>query len=380
MIKDILLSFKDTIKTKTTNPFFGTLIIVWILHNWKLIFILFNFNTATTLESKVQFIETYLDPKTFTQNMGCVVVISFIVLICSYFLLNLSRLIVNFYEKKITPFIYKITDENSVVLKDTHDILKKEKEYCEKKLETEKESKSKLQDEYDKYERKMNSLILEKDEEKKNIQKEYINLRNEYSALIDKKEKEIYSIQKEKEKLINGFELQKNELKNQHEKEIESLNLNYRNLIKLKDEEKNRLKILYDKIEEKNNKIILRKETKEKPIFNIHFDKNNNIDDKSIFFIINNLGKETEDTIIRLKFFNLSKSNTEIITKKISLNRIFKSDTNNKYSLQFDNTIDLSDIDSFSIEINAQDTIDEIMYTTLHFYKFECGKDYNINF
>lgn len=53
MIEDLFVSFKENIKGKTTNPFFGTLILVWIFHNWRLIYSIFNFDTSSNLDTSV---------------------------------------------------------------------------------------------------------------------------------------------------------------------------------------------------------------------------------------------------------------------------------------------------------------------------------------
>lgn len=169
MIKDLLISFKDTMKTKTTNPFFGTLIIVWFIHNWQLIYTLFNFNVETKLESKIDFISSYLAPDVFIKNLGIVIIITFGVLISSYTFLNLSRFIVNFFEKIITPQVYKLTDKSSIVLKHDFEIQKLEKERYEKKYENEKELRLKLQNDYEVLETKyQKSLLIDESKNNKN--------------------------------------------------------------------------------------------------------------------------------------------------------------------------------------------------------------------
>jgi hypothetical protein len=155
MIKDLLVSFTENIKTKTTNPFFGTLILVWFFDNWRLIYSLFNFAPTMNLESRKEFLATYLDPQNFLPNLVQCIWITILVLIGSYILLNFSRLIVNFFEKVITPLMYKWTDKSSIVLKKDYDILCTEKERFEKKYELERETRLKLQDEYEKLEIKL---------------------------------------------------------------------------------------------------------------------------------------------------------------------------------------------------------------------------------
>ena len=56
---DITSSFFDNIKDKTTNPFFGTLIFVWLVRNWDLVYTVFNFDSDCNLEDKKEFIRKY---------------------------------------------------------------------------------------------------------------------------------------------------------------------------------------------------------------------------------------------------------------------------------------------------------------------------------
>ena len=117
MIKDFLVSFKDNIKEKTTNPFFGTLTIVWTVKHWKFVYSLFNFDDSATLDTRLTFIETYFKDESFWSYLLSPVLLTFAVIIGSYTLINLSRLIINIFEKKVTPYVYKVTDSSSIVLK-----------------------------------------------------------------------------------------------------------------------------------------------------------------------------------------------------------------------------------------------------------------------
>lgn len=147
MIKDIFFSLKDNVKQKTTNPFFGTLIIVWIIHNWQFVYSLFNFEKEVTLQKRINFLKLYLEPLPFAKSLGLCILITIGVLISSYLLLNISRLIVNLYDKKLTPWIYMITDKTSIVLRSEYEDMKSERDLMSQKLETEREYKLKLQSE-----------------------------------------------------------------------------------------------------------------------------------------------------------------------------------------------------------------------------------------
>jgi hypothetical protein len=153
---------------KTTNPIFGSLIIVWLIHNWKLMYKIFNFSSTETIEQRMAFIASYLDPPNFLPNLGWCILIAFVVLMVSYFLLYLSRLIINFFENIVAPFVYKITDKSSVVLKTNYELLKTEKDQLNDRLESERKSRVSLQNELENLESKYSKLQIDFDTYKAN--------------------------------------------------------------------------------------------------------------------------------------------------------------------------------------------------------------------
>jgi hypothetical protein len=163
MIKDFFVSFSDNLKEKNKNPFLGTYLLVWLIRNWKLIYTLFNFDDKTTLVNKVKFIDDYYSRMDFMDNLFQNILWSFGLLIVTYFLLNISRLIVNISEKRITPWIYKITDSKSIVLRGEYDRLRTDNDELQVRLDKERESKSRLE-----------SRI-------KNLEEEIINVSNIHS-------------------------------------------------------------------------------------------------------------------------------------------------------------------------------------------------------
>ncbi|WP_299112890.1 hypothetical protein [uncultured Winogradskyella sp.] len=165
MIKDFLISFKDNFKEKTRNPFLGTYLIVWIIRNWLLVYTLFNFDKIHNLDFKVNFIKTYYSENDFITNLLTNILWSLGLLILTYVLLNVSRFIINLSEKQITPWIYKITDSKSIVLKEEYDRLKQEKNLIENKLEDERENRVKLLNEISRLENRIDELSLDNLEE-----------------------------------------------------------------------------------------------------------------------------------------------------------------------------------------------------------------------
>jgi hypothetical protein len=188
MIKDFLISFRDNFKEKTRNPFLGTYLIVWVILNWELIYTLFNFDEKYKLENKVAFIKTYYAEQSFIGNLFKTVLWAFGLLILTYLLLALSRLITNFSEKRITPWIYKITDSKSIVLKETYENLRIENLRIETKLEKERENKKRLLIEISELEKTIDKINLSNIEENNDTEEtiKNISLDNEVDVLFNK--------------------------------------------------------------------------------------------------------------------------------------------------------------------------------------------------
>lgn len=195
MLQEFITSFKDNLKEKSANPFFGTLILVWLLRNWKLVFGVFNFDKDTGLEDKLKFVSEFFEPSSFLLNFFTTILYTFLALILSFALLSLSRLIVNFFDRKVTPWVYQITDKSSVVLKSDFDHLVEEKRKLEERIEVERAHKVKVQQERDELEKKLFSkslngtLISDTSEEVLNVKKytESIvskSLQSEFEELI----------------------------------------------------------------------------------------------------------------------------------------------------------------------------------------------------
>ena len=154
------MSFKDNINKKTTNPFLGTYFVVLIWRNWELLYSLFNFDQKTTLSQKILYITTYLESKNVLKELGINVLYAFAVIIVTYILINVSRLIINFFEKKVTPNVYRLTDKSSIVTKERYDQLNTNYTELEKKLESERELRIKSQREIEELETKLGEAKL----------------------------------------------------------------------------------------------------------------------------------------------------------------------------------------------------------------------------
>ena len=158
MIKDFLISFKDSISKKATNPFLGTYFGVWLIRNWDLVYAVFNFDEVDNLQTRLAYINHYYTHCPFFENLCWNLLIAFAVLIATYTVLGLSRLIVNTYDKRIAPHISKITDSNSIVDKDVHKLVINNVNDLEQKLNQSREDKSKLQSESIKHEKELEDI------------------------------------------------------------------------------------------------------------------------------------------------------------------------------------------------------------------------------
>jgi len=119
-------SVVDNFRTKTTNPFFGTLIAVWIFHNWRLVYMLFNFDKGTKLSKKLEEISGYLDGWDFVWNLLLCVGIALVVVVFTYVFLGISKYISGVYNEKISPRIDAIFGDENIVSKDKYLKLDKE--------------------------------------------------------------------------------------------------------------------------------------------------------------------------------------------------------------------------------------------------------------
>lgn len=161
MIKYTISSFSDNIIQKIRNPFLGTFIIVWVIRNWKFIYSLFYFDSELSLDNRIVIIKTYF--KDYGINEILITVgYSFLILTTTYVLLNISRLIVNFFDKMVTPEVYKITDKSSVVLKTLYNEKIKKIDELESKVQSERDLRLKAQNENEQLENRIKELLTPK--------------------------------------------------------------------------------------------------------------------------------------------------------------------------------------------------------------------------
>ena len=157
MVKDTLNSIFDNLKERTTNPFLGTLIVVWVFRNWTLVYGLFNFDKGFTLDKKLKYIADHYQSQAFVPNLLIVVAITFLVLVSTYCMLTLGRLISDTYDKFVLPYLARITDKSSIVLKTEYKALEEVVKQLEIRLEEERLAKVAVQNERDRLDEKLSA-------------------------------------------------------------------------------------------------------------------------------------------------------------------------------------------------------------------------------
>lgn len=125
---EIINSFFTNIKDKLTNPFFGTLILVLIIHHWQLWFSIFNFDTDCTLEDKIRVIKMYAENKLTFKLLMYDVFQAVIFMFIGYLVILGTRSLVMWVEFGLMPFITKRIVNKNVVRKSEYDDVVKERE------------------------------------------------------------------------------------------------------------------------------------------------------------------------------------------------------------------------------------------------------------
>ncbi|WP_448103615.1 hypothetical protein [Pedobacter panaciterrae] len=200
MVKDTLNSVFDNLKERTTNPFLGTLIVVWVLKNWKLVYSLFYFDSNFKLEDRLCFISQYFQDKSFTYNLFIVVLLTILVLLFTYCMLSLSRLITDAYDKIVLPFLSKLTDKSSIVLKSEHLALKEVVKQLEVRLEEERLAKGTAQKERDESDAKLAEILSKKPNSEHALESEVTNTIPQSFIRVSNKAKQLWTPTK-----FNGY-------------------------------------------------------------------------------------------------------------------------------------------------------------------------------
>ena len=127
---EVINSFFTNIKDKLTNPFFGTLIIILIVHHWQLWYAVFNFDPDCTLDDKLFFIRNYADKYLSFWPFMWIVVQSIFFMFLGYIIIVVTRSLVLWVEFWLMPWITrKVVNKNVVERKEYDEVVKEREEY-----------------------------------------------------------------------------------------------------------------------------------------------------------------------------------------------------------------------------------------------------------
>ncbi|MFC0778725.1 hypothetical protein [Flavobacterium sp. HJSW_4] len=125
---DVLNSFFSNIKDKLTNPFFGTLIIVLLIHHWQLWYAIFNFDNDCTLNDKIAFIKNYTATDLTSWCVLSDVLHAIFFMLLGYLIIIATRSLVLYIEFGLMPSITGKIVNKDVVRKSEYDDVVKERE------------------------------------------------------------------------------------------------------------------------------------------------------------------------------------------------------------------------------------------------------------
>lgn len=186
MVKSLIGSFSENLIEKSRNPFLGTYALVWLVRNWVIVYTLFNFDKELKMQDRIDFISCYFFNNSLLENLGINILWALGLLVLTYLLLNISRFIVNFSEKQVTPRVYEITDKNSIVTKDVYNKALERINDLETVVDNERKRRFEAERRADEIEKKqLNENIISKEgtPEDKEIKDEISSL---YEKLVEK--------------------------------------------------------------------------------------------------------------------------------------------------------------------------------------------------
>jgi hypothetical protein len=127
---EVVNSFFSNIKDKLTNPYFGTLIIVLIIHHWELIFGIFNFDDGVTLDKKLEFVKNYIVNNITWKSFIWDALQALLYMLIGYLIVVLTRSIVLFIEFGLMPLITgKIVNKNVVRRTEYDEVVQEREQY-----------------------------------------------------------------------------------------------------------------------------------------------------------------------------------------------------------------------------------------------------------
>lgn len=194
---EVINSFFSNIKDKLTNPFFGTLIFVLLIHHWQLWYTVFNFDNDCTLNDKIVFIRNYAAINlTFWVILSDVLHAIFLMLL-GYSIIIATRSLVLYIEFGLMPSITgRIVNKDVVRRSEYDDVVKEREQYFDQYEEQRKNVRnfSKVIDEQTELIKLKDSDLLKQSETISNSIKDLDNNKKKLTKEQDEKAKQTTQI------------------------------------------------------------------------------------------------------------------------------------------------------------------------------------------
>ena len=227
---EVINSFFSNIKDKLTNPFFGTLILVLLVHHWELIYAIFNFDSDCTLIERITFLQNYISENITIGTVVCDFGYALLYMALGFLIVIGTRSIVMLMEHNLMPWITKKIVNKNVVERSLYDEIVRERE-----------------DYFDQYEeQRKNVRNFSKTIDSQNIQikekdKDLVEQSQSLSKTVkenDNLTRKLSAAQKESDKLMNSLKLKEESL-GDITKKYEKLNNEFNTYESLFFDEKN---------------------------------------------------------------------------------------------------------------------------------------------
>lgn len=190
MITDSISSFLQNTKSKFANSFFGSLIFVWLVRNWEIIYSIFNFDKKFTLNEKLEYIHSFYDDNDIwavtINNIGW----ALLLMIAGHIFVILSKVLGNVVDHNIMPNLNKRTVSKLVTDKSSFDEMKKQSDEYADKFEQEKNRNRNLvlaldsqKTDFDSQTMLLNQTISSLSQQKKELDDKVENLKTSVNSL-----------------------------------------------------------------------------------------------------------------------------------------------------------------------------------------------------
>jgi hypothetical protein len=186
---EAITSLIDNYKRKIRNPLIGTMISVWLIHNWKIVFVIFNFETNHNLDFKINYIQNYFSKRILFYEIWQIAWISFVIIFVTFIFLGISRLITNGYYKVLEPFLIGIIQKKEIFTLEEKKKLESEIKNLKVNIDQLKDTSSKSENQNTYLRSKIIDIEKKYDEELLDISEKIRKAEDSYELLETKNER-----------------------------------------------------------------------------------------------------------------------------------------------------------------------------------------------